>query len=94
MALARVVAFDGVTHERIAQLRDEIEGSAPPVDVPASEILVLHDADASTALAILFFDDEESYARGHAALDAMPTDDTPGSRRSVTRYDVAIRARP
>ena len=93
MALARVVAFDGVTPARIEELRGQIEGSSAPEDVPASEIVILHDAAASSALAILFFDDEESYARGDAALNAMSTDDTPGSRRSVTRYDVAIRAR-
>ena len=93
MALARVVAFDGVTPARIEELREQIEGSPAPEDVPTSEIVILHDAAAASALAILFFDDEESYARGDAALDAMPTDDTPGSRRSVTRYDVAIRAR-
>ena len=29
MALARVVAFDGVTDERIAQLKSEIEGGGP-----------------------------------------------------------------
>ncbi len=45
----------------------------------------------STALAIVFFDNEEDYAKGDAALNAMPASDTPGQRTSVAKYDVAVR---
>ena len=72
MALARVVAFDGVDSERIAQMRQEMEGGERPDDIPATEIIVLHDPEASKSVAIVFFDNEEDYAQGHAALDAMP----------------------
>ena len=91
MALARVVAFDGVDSERIAQMRQEMEGGERPDDIPATEVIVLHDADASKSLAIVFFDNEEDYAKGDAALNAMPATDTPGQRTSVAKYDVAIR---
>lgn len=91
MALARVVAFDGVDSERIAQMRQEMEQGERPGDIPATEVIVLHDPEASKSLAIVFFDNEEDYARGHAALDAMPAAETPGQRTSVTKYDVAIR---
>jgi hypothetical protein len=91
MAFARVVEFDGVTNERVEQLRQEIGEGGRPEDVPATEIVLLHDPDAERSLAILFFDSEEDYRRGDAALDAMPAGDTPGSRRSVTKYTVAIR---
>jgi hypothetical protein len=91
MALARVVAFDGVTNERIEQLRQEIGESGRPDEIPATEILILHDAGAQKSLAILFFDNEDDYRKGDAALSAMPADDTPGNRSSVTKYDVAIR---
>lgn len=91
MALARVVAFDGVDSERIAEMRQEMEQGERPGDIPASEVIVLHDPEASKSLAIVFFDNEEDYARGHAALDAMPAAETPGQRTSVTKYDVAIR---
>jgi len=91
MALARVVSFDGVDSERIAQMKQEMEGGERPDDIPASEVIVLHDADASKSLAIVFFDSEEDYAKGDAALNAMPATDTPGQRTSVTKYDVAIR---
>jgi hypothetical protein len=89
--LARVVAFEGVTSERIEQLRAEITGSDPPEGVPATELMILHDAEAQTSLAIVLFENEEDYAQGDATLSAMPTDDTPGGRVSVTKYDVAIR---
>jgi hypothetical protein len=91
MALARVVAFDGVTKERIEELRRQIGEQGRPDEVPATEIMILHDPDAERSLAILFFDDEESYRKGDAALNAMPTAETPGSRSSVTRYEVVIR---
>jgi hypothetical protein len=91
MALARVVAFDGVDSERIAQMRDEMEGGERPDDIPATEVIVLHDPETQKSLAIVFFENEEDYARGHAALDAMPASETPGQRTSVTKYDVAIR---
>ena len=91
MALARVVAFDGVTDERIEQLRKEIGESGRPDEIPATEILILHDPDAQKSLAIVFFDNEDDYHRGDAVLSAMPADDTPGNRSSVAKYTVAIR---
>ncbi len=91
MALARVVAFEGVDSERIAQMRQEMEQGERPDDVPATEIIVLHDPESSKSLAIVFFENQEDYARGDAALNAMPATDTPGQRTSVTKYDVAMR---
>ena len=92
MALARVVTFDGVGEDRIAELRNQIEGGEQPEGLPASEIVVLYDAAAQKSLVIVYFDSEEDYAQGDATLNAMPAGDTPGSRTSVTKYDVAIRA--
>ena len=91
MALARVVTFDGVDAERMAQMQSEMESGDRPDDVPATEIVVLHDAEAEQALVILFFDSEDDYRRGDEALNAMPAGDTPGQRTSVARYDVAAR---
>jgi hypothetical protein len=91
MALARVVTFDGVDKDRIAEMKREMEGSERPEGIPASEIIILHDPDADKSVAIVFFENEDDYKVGDAALDAMPTGDTPGSRTSVTKYDVAIR---
>lgn len=91
MAFARVVSFDGVTKQRIEDLRREIGEQGRPDEVPATEILVLHDPEGERSLAILFFETEDDYRKGDAALNAMPADDTPGSRSSVTKYDVAIR---
>jgi hypothetical protein len=91
MALARVVAFDGVTTERMEQLRQQIGEQGRPDEIPATEIMILHDPDGEKSLAILFFDNEDDYRKGDAALNAMPSDDTPGTRASVARYNVAIR---
>ncbi len=91
MALARVVTFDGVSSQRIDDMKREMEGTERPEGLPATEVIVLHDPEAERSLAIVFFASEEDYAQGDAALNAMPADDTPGARSSVSKYDVAIR---
>jgi hypothetical protein len=91
VAIARVVSFDGVTAERIAEMKSEMESSERPDDVPAKEIVVLHDAETEKSVVILFFETEDDYAKGDAALSAMPTADTPGQRASVGKYEVAFR---
>ena len=91
MPLARVVAFDGVNSERIAEMQREMQGSEQPDNVPAKEIVVLHDPEGEKSLVVLFFDTDDDYQRGDEALDAMPSSDTPGKRTSVTKYQVAFR---
>ena len=91
MALARVVSFEGVSKERMDEMRREMEGNERPEGVPATEIVVLHDAESEKSLAIVFFENEDDYRTGDEALNAMPAADTPGRRTSVTKYDVAAR---
>ena len=91
MALARVVSFDGVNSDRMAEMQKEMEGSEQPENVPAKEIVVLHDPENDRSLVILFFENEDDYRRGDEALNAMPASDTPGQRTSVTKYQVAFR---
>jgi len=91
MPLARVVAFDDVSAERMAELSRTIQDGERPEGLPATEMIVLHDPDAEKSLAIVFFDNEDDYAQGEATLNAMPGDDTPGRRTSVAKYNVAVR---
>ena len=91
MPLARVVTFDGVSSDRMAEMQREMEGSERPEGVPAKEIIVLHDPDAEKSLVILFFETEDDYRQGDEALNAMSAGDTPGQRTSVTKYQVASR---
>jgi hypothetical protein len=91
MALARVVSFDGVSAQRMEEMKKQITEGERPDEIPATEILVLHDPEGDRSLAILFFANDDDYARGDSALNAMPAADTPGSRTSVTKYDVAVR---
>ena len=94
MALARVVSFEGVSTERMEELAGEMREGARPEDLPATEVVVLHDPEAEKSLVILFFATEDDYMRGDEVLSAMPADDTPGRRTSVTKYDVPIRMTP
>src|SRR5262245_18269812 len=91
MPLARVVTFDGVSSDRMAEMQSQMEGDERPEDIPAKEIVVLHDPEAEKSLVILFFENEDDYRRGDAALDAMDPGETPGKRSSVTKYEVAFR---
>ena len=92
MALARVVTFDGVSSDRMAEMQREMQGGGGrPDNVPATEIVVLHDPEAEKSLVILFFETDDDYKRGDEALNAMPADDTPGQRTSVAKYQVAVR---
>ena len=91
MSLARVVTFSGVDSDRMAEMQKEIEGSERPAGVPAKEMIVLHDPENDTSLVVVFFENEDDYRQGDAALNAMPSSDTPGQRTSVTKYNVAFR---
>jgi len=92
MALARVVTFEGIDADRIASLKNEIESGERPEGLPATEMMILHDPEAQSAMAIVFFDNEDDYRTCDEFLSAMPTSDTPGRRTSVTKHEVAVRA--
>lgn len=91
MTLARVVSFDGVGSDRVAEMQQRMQQEGPPPELNASEIIVLHDPESQTSLVILFFEDEDDYKRGDEILNAMPPGDTPGERSGVSRYEVVHR---
>jgi hypothetical protein len=91
MAVARVVSFEGVDSDRMEQLKREIQEGGRPEEIPATEIVVLHDAGAARSLVVVFFETDDDYRRGDEALNAMPASETPGRRTSVAKYDVALR---
>jgi hypothetical protein len=90
MTLARVVTFEDVGADRIAEMRTRMEGDRPE-GLPATEIMLLYDEAESKATAIVFFDNEEDYAAGDRVLSAMPTGDTPGRRTSVQKLELVVR---
>jgi hypothetical protein len=89
--LARVVTFDGVSTDRMNEMKQEMESGQPPEGMEPSELLVLHDPDSEKSLVVVFFEDEDKYNRGDEILSAMPAGDTPGQRTSVSKYNVAMR---
>jgi hypothetical protein len=94
MALARVVSFEGVNKDQMAEMNRQIREGEPPEGMSPTEIIVLHDADAEQAVVVVFFETEDDYRRGDEILSAMPAGETPGRRTSVNKYDVAARATP
>jgi hypothetical protein len=91
VAYARVVTFEGVDKSRMDQMREEIGRGERPENLPATEIIVLHDADAERSLVLVFFETEDDYNQGDATLNAMDPGETPGRRASVDKYEVAVR---
>ena len=91
MPVARVVTFEGVSKDRMEEMDREMREGQPPEGFPATEILALHDPEAEKSLVVIIFENEDDYRRGDEILSAMPADDTPGQRTSVTKYDVATR---
>jgi hypothetical protein len=91
MALARVVTFDGVSTERMEQMKRDMDEGERPEGLPATELVVLHDDEAEKSVVILFFETEDDYRQGDEVLNAMPAGDTPGQRSSVTKYNVVNR---
>ena len=91
MALARVVSFDGVGTDRVAEMQRDMQAEEQPEGLNASEMIMLHDPDAERSLVILFFENEDDYRQGDEILNAMPAGDTPGRRSGVTKYHVAHR---
>jgi hypothetical protein len=85
------VIFDGVSKDRMEEMKRELSEGQAPEGFPPAEIVVLHDADAEKAMAVVFFETEDDYRKGDEMLNAMPAGDTPGQRTSVTKYDVAVR---
>jgi hypothetical protein len=91
MPLARVVSFEGVNSDRIAEIKSRIESGEPPEGMPPAELVILHDPEGERSLAIVIVDNEDDYQKAHEVLDSMPGPETPGQRMSVTKYDVAVR---
>jgi hypothetical protein len=91
MALARVVTFDGVSKDRMEEMKGEMDSGQPPEGFPSSEMIALHDADAEQSVVVIIFENEDDYKKGDEILSAMPAGDTPGQRTSVKKYDVAMR---
>jgi hypothetical protein len=91
MAVARVVTFEGVGQDRMDEMQREISSGEPPEGFPPGELIVLYDTDGERALVIGIFANDDDYNRAHEILDAMPADQTPGTRTSVKKHDVALR---
>ena len=91
MALARVVSFDGVSTDRVAEMQRDMQDEEQPEGLNASEMIMLHDPEAERSLVILFFENEDDYRQGDEILNAMPAGDTPGRRSGVAKYHVAHR---
>jgi hypothetical protein len=92
--LARIVRWEGGDPETVRKSAGEIrqqaeEAGGPPPGVPAKEFMLLHD-EAGSAMALVFFENEDDYAEGDATLSSMdPPGEGMGRRVSVDKYELA-----
>jgi hypothetical protein len=91
MAFARVVSFENINQDNLARIREGIETGDLPEGMPPAEFLLLHDATADTAIAIVIVDGEDDYRRVDEILGAVPASDAAGRRTAVKKYEVAVR---
>jgi hypothetical protein len=86
---ARVVRFTDVDPDHMAQLLAEVEArEEPPADITAKGIQILQDADQRTAIVIQLFETADDMGAAEGPLDAMDSEDTPGTRASVDRCEI------
>ena len=88
---ARVVRFTDVDSDHFDERIGAVEESGPPVDIPATGIRLLHDADQRTAVVIQLFETADDMAAAEGPLDAMDSSDTPGTRASIDRCEVKLK---
>jgi hypothetical protein len=92
---ARVVRFTDVDPDHLAERLDDVEArDAPPVDIPAKGVQILHDPDQRTAVVIQLFETTDDMAAAEGALDAMDPADTPGTRASIDRCEIKAEVGP
>jgi hypothetical protein len=92
---ARVVRFTEVDPDHLAErLADVQERQAPPVDIPAKGVQILHDPDQRTAVVIQLFETADDMATAEGALDAMDPGETPGTRASIDRCEIKAELGP
>jgi len=88
---ARVVRFTDVDADHLAgRLSAAEERQAPPVDIPAKQVQILHDEDQRTAVVIQLFETADDMAAAEGPLDSMDSGETPGTRASVDRCEVKL----
>src|SRR4051812_45042262 len=63
-------------------------GEGRPDEIPASEVVMLHDAEAQKALVVLFFDNEGGLQQGRRDPDGDAARRDAGQRRSFGKYGV------
>lgn len=92
---ARVVRFTDVDADHLARRLAEAEGrEGAPVDIPATKVQILHDADQRTAVVIQLFETADDMAAAEGPLDAMDPSDTPGTRASIDRCEIKAELSP
>jgi hypothetical protein len=93
---ARVVTWEGADpatlEATVEQIRESSAG-APPEGVPATDMILLTDAERGKSVIVVLFASEDDRRKGDETLNAMspPIQDGMGRRTSVEMFDVAIK---
>jgi hypothetical protein len=87
----RVVRFTDVDPDRVDAMMSRIdESEGPPPGVKATGLQVLLDREQRTAVVVQQFESAEDMSASEAVFDSMDASDTPGTRASVDRCELAL----
>lgn len=88
---ARVVRFTDVNQGGIDNVVSRVkESDGPPPGVDSTAIKLLYDESQGTAVALMFFEDEEKMRAADEIFEQMDSSETPGTRASVDRCEIKI----
>jgi hypothetical protein len=88
---ARVVRFTDASIDQINARSDE---QGPPDGVNPKSIQILFDKDQNTSVVFITFETEEDMRNADAALQAMDSGETPGTRASVDQGEIVRTIEP
>ena len=89
---ARVVRFTDASLENIKERAEE--GQGPPEGVKPKQVQIMFDKDQNTAVVVILFDSEQEMKDADAALQAMDTGETPGTRASIDQCEIVRTIEP
>ncbi len=91
MSFIRVVRFTDVTADSVETVVKLIaEADGPPPGVTSTGITLAFDEAQGTAVVLQAFATAEDMAAAEALFDAMPPGETPGTRATIDRAEIAI----
>jgi hypothetical protein len=87
---ARVVRFTDVDSSTIDRIKSDVENNDPPEGMPPTKLQIVLDPGQNTAAVIQTYGSEADMQKADEIMNAMDSSDTPGTRVSVDKGEIAV----